>query len=187
MVEECAPPIPVSILHGSSGFGYAVGCVKATSINEYQEITFLGGYLMWNDADVCCGRIWLKFFVSVCSDLWESLERESAMMFDVPLMCCEYRDVLLLTIVHPIQRDTASWDSAFTVSKNDLCIHPNALELSVNAKMCDPCPICRMFMEMVPYYARNSRTFNVSFPCHTAGIIHCRARPFSLYFPMPYS
>ena len=68
------------------------------------------------------------------------------MMFYVPLMCCEYRDVLLLTRVHPGQRATASYDSMFTGSKYALCIHPNAPELSVNAKMWDPCPSCRMVM-----------------------------------------
>ena len=68
------------------------------------------------------------------------------MMFSVPLMCCEYRDVSLLKSVHPSQCDTASWDSAFTGSKDALCIYPSALELYVNAKMCDPYPICRMVM-----------------------------------------
>ena len=101
---------------------------------------------MWNDAAVCCGRTWLKHFVSVWSDLWKSLEREYAMIFYVPLMCCDYRGFSLLTSVHPSQRATASWDSDFTGSKDALCIQPSAIELSVNAKMCDPCPICRIFM-----------------------------------------
>ena len=101
---------------------------------------------MWNNTAVCCGRIWLNVFVSVWSDLWESCKRESAMMFPVPLMCCEYRDVLLLTIFHPSQRATASLYSVFTGSTDVLFIHPSALELSVNAKMCDPCPIYRMVM-----------------------------------------
>ena len=65
--------------------------------------------------------------------------------------------------------------------------NPSALELSVNAKMCDPCPIFRMVMLMVTADAKNSRRFNVSFPCYAAGIIHCHARPFFLYLPMPYS
>ena len=101
---------------------------------------------MWKNDAVCCGRIWLKSFVSVWSELWKSLEKESAMMFSVPLICCEYRDVLLLTSFHPSQRATALWDSAFTGSKDGLCTHPSALELSVNAKMCDPYPNCRMVM-----------------------------------------
>ena len=67
--------------------------MEAAASNDIQEITFLGSYLMWNDAAVCCGKIWLIFFVRVWSDLWKSLERESAMMFSVPLMCCKYRDV----------------------------------------------------------------------------------------------
>ena len=78
---------------GRSGFGDAVVIVEATSSNDIQEIKFLGGCLMWNDAAVYGGRIWLKIFVSVWSDLWKSLERESAMIFSVPLMCCDYRGV----------------------------------------------------------------------------------------------
>ena len=86
---------------GHSGFGDAVGSVEAAASDDIQEITFLGSCFMWNNAAVCCGKIWLKMFVRVWSDLWKSLERESAMMFSVPLMCCEYRDVSLLTSVHP--------------------------------------------------------------------------------------
>ena len=101
---------------------------------------------MQNDTAVYSVRIRLNVFVSVWSDIWKSCDRESAMMFSVPLMCCEFRDVSLLTSVHPIQRATASFDSAFTGSKDALYIQPSALEMSVNAKMCDPCPICRMVM-----------------------------------------
>ena len=86
------------------------------------------------------------FFVSVWSDLCKSREIESAIIFSVPLMCCEYMDFSLLTSVYPSQRATVSCDSAFTGSKDALCIQPSALELSVNAKICDPCPMCRMVM-----------------------------------------
>ena len=140
MLKECASPIPVARLLDRSGFGDAVGRVKSAASDDIQEITFLGGCLMRNNATVYCGRIWLEFFVSVWSDLWKSLERESAMIFSVPLMCCEYRDVLLLTSVHPSYRATKLWDSAFTVSKDALCIYPSALELFVNSRMCYPCP-----------------------------------------------
>ena len=93
MLEECAPPFPVARLIGRSGFGNAVGSVEAAARNDIQEITFLGSCLMWNDAAVCCGKIWLKIFFRVWSDLWKSLKRKPAMMFSVPLMCFEYRDV----------------------------------------------------------------------------------------------
>ena len=93
MLEECSPRFPVSRLLGCSGFGDAVGSVEADASDDIQEITFLGRCLMWNNAAVCCGKIWLKMFVRVWSDLWKSLERESVMMFSVILMCCEYRDV----------------------------------------------------------------------------------------------
>ena len=146
MSEECVPPISFSRLLGFSGFGNAVGSVKVAASNDIQEIKFLGGCLMWKmplSAVVGFGFI---FFVIVWYDLWKYRERDSAIMFSVPLLCCEYRDVLLLTCVHPIQRDTVLCDSAFTGSKDDLCIHPSALELSVNSKMCDPCTICRIVM-----------------------------------------
>ena len=109
------------------------------------------------------------------------------MIFSVPLICCDYRDVSLLPSVHPIQCATASWDSAFTGSKYALCIQSSALELFVNAKMCYPCPIFRIVMQMVTADAINFRRFNVSFPFHAAGILHCRARTFLLYPPIPYS
>ena len=99
MFEEFTPPIPVSRLLGRSGFGNAVGCVKAATSDDTEKIKFLDGCLMWNDAAVCGGRIWLNFFVSVWSNMWKSCERESVMMFSAPLMYCEYRDVLLLTRV----------------------------------------------------------------------------------------
>ena len=99
--------------------------------DDIQEITFLGSCLMWNNAAVCCGKIWLKFFVRVWSDLWKSLEREFAMIFSVPLMSCEYRDLSLLKIVHPSQRATPSYDSLFTRYKDAVCIQPSVLEVSV--------------------------------------------------------
>ena len=68
------------------------------------------------------------------------------MMFSVSLMCCEYRYFLLLPSVHPSQYATAPYDYAFTGSKDALCIQTSAMGMSVNAKMCDPCPICRMVM-----------------------------------------
>ena len=108
MFEECDPLIPVVRLLGCIGFGNIVRSVEATASEYIQEIMFLGGCLMCNDVAVCCGRIWLNFFVIVWSELWKPLERESAMICFVPLMCCECRDVLLLTSVHPSQRTTAS-------------------------------------------------------------------------------
>ena len=146
MFQECSPPIPVARLVGLSGSGDSVGSVEAAPSNYIQEITFLGSSFMWKNSAVCGGRIWLKCFGSVWSDLWKSRDRESAMIFSVPLMCCEFMHVSLLTSVHPIQRATASCDSEFTESKYALCIPPSVLELSVNAKMCDPCSIFSMIM-----------------------------------------
>ena len=77
---------------------------------------------MRNNDTVCVGRIWLKCFGSVWFDLWKSRDRESAMIFSVPLMCCEYRYVSLTKSVHPSQRATESCDYAFTGPKDALCI-----------------------------------------------------------------
>ena len=63
MLEECAPSIPVSRILGRSGFGDAVGSVEAAASDDIQEITFLGSSLMWDDAAVCCCRIWLIFLL----------------------------------------------------------------------------------------------------------------------------
>ena len=63
MFEECAPPIPFARLLGCSGFYNAVGSVKATANDDIREITFLGGCLTWNDADICGGRIWSNFLL----------------------------------------------------------------------------------------------------------------------------
>ena len=112
---------------GCSCFGDDIGSVETAASNYIQEIMLLGGCLMWNDAAVCGGRIWLKKIVSVWSDLWKSRERESSMMFYVPLLCFEYRYILLLTSVHPSQRATASCDYAFAILKDALCIQPSAL------------------------------------------------------------
>ena len=108
---------------------------------------------MWNDAVVCAGRICFNIFVGVWSEQWNSLERESVVMFYVPLMCCECMDFSLLTSVYPIQRATASWDSTLTGSRDALCIQPSALELSVNAKFLTPVPFvgwsCRWSLMML--------------------------------------
>ena len=108
---------------------------------------------MCNNATVCGSRIRLEFFVSVWSDIWKSSEKESVIMFSVTLMCCEYRDVSLLMSVHTNERATASCDYALTGSKDAMCIHPSALELYVNDKMCDPCTIlgwsCRWSLLML--------------------------------------
>ena len=102
------------------------------------------------------------------------------MMFSVCLMYCEYRDVSLLRSVHPSQQATVSCDYVFSGSNDALCIQTSALELSMNANICDPCPSFRMVMYMVTANARNSRRFDVSFPCHFELILHRHARPLSL-------
>ena len=152
---------------GCSVFGNAVFCVDASASYYTQEITYMGGCLMWNYAAVCGGRMWLNFFVRVWSDMWKSLERESEMMFSVPLMCCDNRDVLLLNRVKLIQWDRSSCDSTYTGSKDALCIQPSALKLSVNSKICSPFVGCKIVMYIDIADARNYNRFSVSFPCYT--------------------
>ena len=82
---------------------------------------------MCNDDNICGGRVRLITIVRVCSDMWKYLDRESPIIFPVPLMCCEYRYVLLLTRVHPSQRYTSLCGSAFTGSKDASCIQPSSL------------------------------------------------------------
>ena len=72
--------------------------------------------------------------------MWISFERESEMIFSVLLIFCDYMDVSLLTRVQPIQRAMESCDSEFTGSKDALCIKPSVLYLSMNSKICEPCP-----------------------------------------------
>ena len=107
--------------------------------------------------------------------------------FFCSLMRCGYRDVSLLTSVHPSQLSTISYDFVFTGSKDALFIQKSALKLSMNAKMCDPYPICSMIIYMVPSDARNPRRFTLSFPCHAKVIHHRHASPLLLYPPIPYS
>ena len=82
--------------------------------------------------------------------------------------------------VQPSQRDIASFESAFNVSKDYVCIQPSALELSMNAKMCEPCPSCRIVMYICIYDAGNSKSFSVSFLFRYDGIFHRHANPLPL-------
>ena len=47
---------------GCSGFGDDFLIIEASSSNDIQNITFLGGCFVQNDAAVCGGRIWFIFF-----------------------------------------------------------------------------------------------------------------------------
>ena len=102
------------------------------------------------------------------------------MMFYVPLMCCEYRDVSLLTRVQSSQQGTASCDSAYTESKDAFSIQPSAMELSMNDKMCAPCVSWLIVMYIGIDDARDYNRFSVSYPCHYYGFINCHAKTFFL-------
>ena len=65
--------------------------------------------------------------------------------------------------VQPSQRAAASCDSAFTGSKDALCIQPSVLDMSVNTKMCEPCPSCRMVVYIHISGASSYNRFPVPF------------------------
>ena len=48
--------------------------------------------LVFNDADLCDGRMDLNIVVGYLSEWWKSLDSESAMMCLVNLISWEYRD-----------------------------------------------------------------------------------------------
>ena len=105
LITVCVTPsILFTRMLGRSGFGDEVGCVEDYASDDTKEITSLGGFMMYNYAAVCGGKVWLKIVVSVWYDIWKYCERDSMMTFPVTLMCCEYRYVSLLTIFQLIQR-----------------------------------------------------------------------------------
>ena len=61
-------------------------------------------------------------------------------------------------------------DSTFTESKYALCIQPSALEMYLNAKMCETFPSCGIVMQIDIIDFRNYNRFRLSFPCHSGGI-----------------
>ena len=104
-------------------------------------------------ASVWCGTIPLSVMGGCCWNIFEGLVWYVKISWEgfhddvyVPLMCCEYKDILLLTRVQPIQRAAESCDSALAGSKDALYIQLSALELSVNTKMFEPCPSYRIVM-----------------------------------------
>ena len=178
--DKFTPYILVTIMIRCSGFGNAVGCVKSAASDDTKEIKSLCGCLMGNNAAFYGGRLWLKPFVRFWSDMWKYIERKFAVIFYVPLMCCEYRYVLLLTRVQPIQRAEVSCDSAFNGSKDAFCIQLSALELSVSSKICEPCPIFWIVMYIDISDARNSNRSSASFMFRYDVILHLRAKPLLL-------
>ena len=61
---------------------------------------------MLNYAAVCVGRMGLKILVRDSSDMYKSLESNSATMFADTLMCWDCRETSLLMRIHPNHHDT---------------------------------------------------------------------------------
>ena len=55
--NECEISLPHNRMLGHSEFDDSFGRVDDASSEITQEIIFLGGILMWNDASVCGGRM----------------------------------------------------------------------------------------------------------------------------------
>ena len=66
------------------------------------------------------------------------LDSESAIMFEVPLMCWEFSEAQLLIRVHTKNIVTVLWISSLVGSNNALCIHTSSLELYMNSSTCVP-------------------------------------------------
>ena len=116
----------------------------------------------------------------------KSLDSKYVMMFLVPLMCLKYRDISSLKSVQYNHCNTISWPPLFTGSKDSLCIHRRALELSVKSRTWDPCPSCWISMQIENYEARNSSGFSVSKPCHLGGMYQLQVVSLLLYPSIPY-
>ena len=147
---------------------------------------FLGSVLIWNDANICGGRMYLKVVVRDFSEWWNSLEMELEMMSPVPLMRCEYIDVSLLMRVYTSHWATMSWGSSLNGSKYAFFIHPRALGISVNNRIWNPCPSCCMFIYLYVAEANIYKRFSVRTSCHIGGMHQRFAIPLSLYPPIPY-
>ena len=84
----------------------------------------------------------LKILVRDLSEMWKSLESESVMMVVETLMCWECRYTSLMMRVHNNHCDTMSWGSSLNGSNESMYINPRALQLSMEARVCDPGTSC---------------------------------------------
>ena len=79
-----------------------------------------------------------------------------------------------------------SWGSSLTGYNEDLCIHPRELELSVKARMWNPCPIFWMAMQIDVSEGRNYSRFNIRTPCNSGGMRQRHEMPLLLYLPIAH-
>ena len=80
----------------------------------------------------------VKIWVRDSYEMWKSLDSKSDIIFDVPLMCWEYIDALLIMRVKTNHLATFYCSSSLNRSNDTLYIHPTILELSMKARMCVP-------------------------------------------------
>ena len=78
------------------------------------------------------------------------------------------------------------WGYSSTGSNEALCIHPRSLELSVKARMLDPCPSCWMVIYIDVSEASNARRFNVRTAFHSGGMYQRHSMTLLLYPLMTY-
>ena len=91
---------------------------------------------MCNYATVCGGKREFKIGVIYSYYMWKFLDRNSAVIFLVPLMFLDFSYALLLMRVHPNHLKTMSWISSLIGSIFPFCIHTRVLELSAKSRMC---------------------------------------------------
>ena len=130
--------------------------------------------------------------VITSSERWKSLERESAITFEDPGMCCVKSDECASSKVDANFLATLSWIGWVVGSKVDLCSHPMALELSEkpqNLKPWESSLICRIWIEIciVIMAAMNANRLIENFPIKYGGSLYLHAMPSDENPPIPCS
>ena len=124
----------------------------------------------------------MEIWVSDMYEMWHSLYRKYAMMFEVTLICCKYSDILLLMRIHTNDLATVSCISYLNVSNCALYIH----EMSMKAIICVPGIMFWMVMYMDVDGTKNYRRLSMEMPWNSGGMWQHNERPLSLYPPMQY-
>ena len=96
--------------------------------------------------------------------MWKYLYSDYAMIFEVPLVCCECIETLVLTRIYPNHLETISCSYYLTGSNYTFYIYPRALEMSVKSSMCVPGPNFWMVRYMDVADANNYSRLSVNMP-----------------------
>ena len=160
------------------------------SVDSIQEVMVRGSGEMWKVGATCSGLAWeeirvVSSFVERCM----SLDRESATSFASPGMCSENKVASYLNSSFVKYRASLSWCGCLMGLNVEWNIHPSALLLSVNAKMCGCWLLClsrsrdTSIFTMAPM---NSSTLIEARPLSLRGITYCHALPCMVVPPNPH-